>query len=334
MTDSWIRDRGHLRAEPESIFSVLYSFAGLSSGAVAALGAALVLVVSLIEQTVDLPITTDLIFVLIVGGVAFHSSSAAGTALAITAGAFRFATTADPPTGEPEALAIAAIEGSALLALLLGSAFLARALHRAISTLQRQATFDPVTGVLNKRGFLEAADRERLRSLRSGHPMTIAYFDIDGLKALNDEAGHHAGDTLLCAFAAAVADSIRSYDVFGRVGGDEFVLVLSGIGQLEARGRVARICSRLAEGPNPVFVSVGLVTHVSPVDALDDLLREADRLMYRAKRAGGNRIAGAVRQSVDGGFPKVIDLSAISADDGKTGSPTSMVEPGIATDAH
>lgn len=315
MTDFRVRYRGHLRAEPESIFSALHSFAGLSSGAVAALGAALVMVVGLVEQTVDLPIPADLIFVLIVGGVAFHGSSAAAIVLAITAGAFRFAAIADPPAGEPEALTIAAIDGAALLALLLGFAFLARALHRAISTLQQQATFDPLTGVLNKRGFLQAADRERLRSIRSGQPMTVAYFDMDGLKATNDEIGHHAGDALLRTFAALVSGSIRSYDVFGRIGGDEFVLVLSGIGQQEARGLVARICNRLAEGPDPVYVSVGLVTHVSPVDVLEDLLRDADRLMYRAKRAGGNRIAGAVRQSHQDPSPKLIDLSALQQDD-------------------
>jgi len=315
MNDFRIRYRRHLRAEPESIFSVLHSFAGLSSGAVAALGAGLVLAVSLIEQTVDLPISSDLIFVLIVGGVAFHGSAAAATALAISAGAFRFAAIANPPTGEPEAFGIAAIEGIALLGLLLGFAFLATALYRAISTLQRQATFDPLTGVFNKRGFLEAANRERLRSLRTGQPMTIAYFDIDGLKAMNDQAGHHTGDALLSTFAAEVSGSIRSYDVFGRVGGDEFVLALSGIEQLEARRRVARICGRLAEGPDPLSVSVGLVTHVSPVDPLDDLIREADQLMYRAKRAGGNRIAGAVRPSVHDRFPDLVDLSTMQQDD-------------------
>lgn len=315
MTEFRVRYRGHLRAEPESIFSALHSFAGLSSGAVAALGAALVMLVGLIEQTMDLPMPSDLILVLIVGGVAFHGSSAAAIVLAITAGAFRFVAIADPPTGEPEDLAIAAIDGLALLALLLGFAFLARALHRAISSLQQQATFDSLTGVLNKRGFLQAADRERLRSIRSEQPMTIGYFDIDGLKARNDEVGHHAGDALLRTFAAVVSGSIRSYDVFGRVGGDEFALVLSGIDQLEARGLVARICTRLAEAPDPVYVSVGLITHVSPVDVLGDLLREADRLMYRAKRAGGNRIAGAVRQSVHDPSPKLVDLSAIQEDE-------------------
>lgn len=314
MKDFRLRFRRHLRAEPESIFSVLYSFAGLSTGAVATLGAALVLVVGVLEQTASVPLPADLVLVLIVGGVTFHGSSAAGIVLAIAAGAFRFAAVVAPPARIEESMSTAAIEAAALLALLLGISFVARALHRTIGNLQRQAFFDSLTGTFNKRGFLEAAERQRLRAHRVGESMTLAYFDVDSLKEMNDVFGHQAGDDLIVRFASTVARSIRPYDILGRVGGDEFVLVLSGVGQRAALNRISRICSRLAEEPDPIAVSVGMVTTEPPIDSLDDLLQEADQLMYRAKRSGGNHIVGAVRSRGRERAPRVVDLSVLQAE--------------------
>jgi diguanylate cyclase (GGDEF)-like protein len=311
MTDFRLRFRRQLRAEPESFFSVLYSFAGLSAGAVATLGAALVLLVGVAEQTTSFPLPADLVLVLIVAGVTFHGSSAAGIVLAIAAGAFRFAAVVAPPAGANESMSTAAIEAAVLLALLLGISVVAQALHRTIGTLQRQAFFDSLTGTFNKRGFLEAAERERLRSHRIGESMTVAYFDVDSLKEMNDVFGHQAGDDLIVRFASTVASSVRPYDIFGRVGGDEFVLVLSGVGQREALHRISGICARLAEEPDSIAVSVGMVTHEPPVESLGDLLQEADRLMYRAKRSGGNHIVGAVRSPRRDRVPQVVDLAAL-----------------------
>jgi diguanylate cyclase len=178
---------------------------------------------------------------------------------------------------------------------LLGFVLVARSLHRAIDDLHRQASHDPLTGTLNTRGLMEIAERERLRALRNGHPLTVAYFDIDGLKKVNDESGHPAGDLLLLEFVEAVVASIRPYDVFARLGGDEFVLLLPATGRQDALGVVLRIRRLLASRPHPLSVSTGVVTYPSPNESVQSMLQAADRLMYKAKQAGGDRLIGNLR---------------------------------------
>jgi len=312
MTDSRLRHKEQSQAEPDRLFRALHSFSGLSTGAVVILGIASVIATGFIEWVADLPIPNDVVFVLIVGGVTFHSSATAGASLALLAGVARLVSTGAPAARTPVAWPLAAIEGAALLALLLGFVFLARALHRAIGDLQQQAMRDPLTGSLNTRGFMDVAERERLRALRTGHPLTVAYFDIDGLKEVNDGDGHQAGDRLLLSFALAVAGSIRPYDIFARFGGDEFVLIMPATDQRKALGAVTRIRAELAGQQPPLSVSVGVVTYSSPADSLQSLLQTADRLMYQAKRAGGNRLVGAVRSPETGSDQHVVELSDLA----------------------
>ncbi len=273
------------------------------------LGVASVIATGFTEWVADLPIPNDIVFVLILGGVTFHGSATAGVFLALLAGLARLISTGAPAARDPVAWPLAAMEAVALLALLLGVVLLARALHRAIGALQHQALRDPLTGTLNTRGFMGIAERERLQALRTGHPLTIAYFDIDGLKTLNDEAGHQAGDRLLVQFVSAVVASVRAYDIFARLGGDEFVLVMPATDQRGALGAVTRIRDQLVEQHSPLSVSVGVVTDSAPDEPLDRLLQDADRLMYRAKRAGGDRLVGVVRPGEPGSDEHVVELA-------------------------
>jgi diguanylate cyclase (GGDEF)-like protein len=160
---------------------------------------------------------------------------------------------------------------------------------------------------------MDVAERERLRALRNGHPLTIAYFDIDGLKKVNDRFGHQAGDHLLLSFVAAVVASIRAYDIFARLGGDEFVLILPATDQREALGAVTRIQDHLVGHQPPLSVSVGMVTYSAPTDPLDSLLQTADNLMYQAKRSGGNRLVGNVR-SPEPGSPQQVELADLATE--------------------
>ena len=255
---------GPSEAQMDRLFRALHSYSGMPTAAVVALGMGLVIATGVIEWTTDLPLSNDLFFVLIVGGVTFHGSATAGVSLALLAALVRLVSTGAPAVGTPIAWPLAATEAVALLAILFGFVLLARALHQAIDALQRQALRDPLTGALNTRGFMEAAERERLRALRNGDPLTIAYIDVDGLKQLNDSTGHQAGDRLLVGLAAAVVAPIRAYDIFARLGGDEFVLVLPVADQRVAMGIVARIRDELAAQQPPLKVSVGVVTQHPP----------------------------------------------------------------------
>ncbi len=311
MNDALVRTTGSARVDPDHIFRTLYSFSGLSTAAVILLGVVSVVVTGFIEWATKLPLPDDVVFVLIVGGVTFHGSKLGGVALAVLSGLARFVSTGWPAARTPADWSIAVVEGVALLALLLGIVILARALHRAIGALQDQAMRDPLTGALNTRGFMDVAERERLRALRMKLPLTIFYFDVDGLKKLNDASGHQAGDRLLIEFVSAVTESIRPYDILARVGGDEFVLVLPATERPAALQVVTRIRDQLIAKDPPPSVSVGAVTYSQPTDSLEDMLKAADGLMYRAKRAGGNRLVGEARSAEAGPGQQVVELAAL-----------------------
>lgn len=281
----------------DHFFRVLYSFPGLPPSVVILMGIVSVITTGAIEWATEIPFPSDVVFVLIIGGVTFQGSMVAGVSLAVLAGLARFISTAASAARAPVAWPAATSEGLALLALLLGIVFLAQALHRAIGALQEQALRDPLTGTFNTRGFMDAAERERLRALRHEHPLTIAYFDIDGLKKLNDAAGHQAGDRLLLGFVSAVALSIRPYDIFARIGGDEFVLILPATDRRKALSVITRIRAQLIGHLPPLSVSVGAVTYTAPTDQVETMLQAADRLMYQAKEGGGNRLVGEVRSA-------------------------------------
>ncbi len=296
------------RIDPDQVFRALYSFSGLSKGALVILGIASIAATGITEWATELPIPNDVVFVLIIGAVSFHGGALAGFSLSLLAALERFISVGAPAARTPTEWPMAALEGIALLALLLGIVVLARALHRAIGALQQQALRDPLTGTFNSRGFMDLAERERLRAIRDGSPLTITYFDLDGLKEVNDTSGHQAGDELLLRFVSAVAASIRPYDIFARVGGDEFVVVLPATEPLEALGVVTRIHTQLKSRIPPLSVSVGAVTYSAPPDPVESMLQAADRLMYQAKRAGGNRLVGETRSAEPGTETQIVEL--------------------------
>ncbi|MDF1596686.1 MAG: GGDEF domain-containing protein [Acidimicrobiia bacterium] len=263
----------------------------------------------------DFRFPNGIVFVLIVGGVAFHGSASAGGSLALLAGVGRIISTGTAVSRNPTTFSAAVLEGLTLVALLLGFVILADALSRTIGALQEQALRDPLTGALNTRGFMELGERERLRVIREGLPLTVAYFDIDGLKEYNDRKGHQAGDLLLVEFAKATATTIRAYDVFGRLGGDEFALILPATDQQEAFGAVGRIHDQLGGKSAVVSVSVGVVTYATPTDPLEGLLQAADDLMYQAKQAGGNRLVGSVRSLESASVEEPVDLARLTEPD-------------------
>jgi diguanylate cyclase (GGDEF)-like protein len=175
------------------------------------------------------------------------------------------------------------------------------ATQRRMHRLYQRAIRDPLTAAFNRRGFFEEFKR-RLRAARAfGHDLAIIVIDIDEFKVINDEYGHAAGDTILRGVYRAVQLSVREQDVVARMGGDEFLVVLSGVGCDNVQLVAERICSNVGDteytrpGAPRVTASVGgaFVETIADVPvgvAAKALLRVADRSLYSAKEAGRNRV--------------------------------------------
>jgi diguanylate cyclase (GGDEF)-like protein len=174
----------------------------------------------------------------------------------------------------------------------LGAGLAARRAHSQsarLETVSEQALTDPLTGVLNRRGFLDAAERELSRSRRYRRPFVLAYVDVRGLKAVNDSQGHLAGDALLRHAAGLLRDSARADDVVGRIGGDELALLLAEQSTEGAEAVVNRLRSLLPERQGELGLStqwdLTIGTAAYPRDGLtvEELLATADRRLYQQR---------------------------------------------------
>lgn len=158
--------------------------------------------------------------------------------------------------------------------------------------LEYQAVTDPLTGLLNRRGFYQTVENILLRSDRSGKTLVLLYLDLDGFKRVNDSLGHDAGDRVLRWVSEQLKDCLHSFDILGRMGGDEFTALL----ELSFPEQAAKIAEKLIErlsinqqidGLEVVLgASIGIAIYPDCGSNLDGLLRAADIAMYEAKRAG------------------------------------------------
>lgn len=161
--------------------------------------------------------------------------------------------------------------------------------------LQLMASTDPLTGLLNRRRFLERAESEFLRSQRYQHELAVVMLDIDHFKAINDTHGHFAGDQVLIAMSRATANLLRSTDILARWGGEEFVILmpetpLTGAVILAERLRklLACVIVNTASGSIRFTVSAGIAAR-SGLDAdITDVMQRADSALYTAKHHGRN----------------------------------------------
>jgi diguanylate cyclase len=170
-----------------------------------------------------------------------------------------------------------------------------RQLADTLEQVQRLASRDELTRALNRRSLVAALERERSRAERNGAPFCIAMIDLDHFKRVNDNFGHAAGDAVLRSFSSAVHDTMRSTDVFGRYGGEEFLLILVGTGTGAALEAVERIRTTIAMRDWRAIVPDAQVTMSAGVadfrkgDTVELLLHRADQALYQAKKAGRNR---------------------------------------------
>ena len=171
-------------------------------------------------------------------------------------------------------------------------------LGRQVDELRRLATTDSLTGLANRRAFQLRLRDEQRRARRYPSPLSLLLIDIDGLKRINDERGHAAGDEALQTAAQAVNRSMRVTDFGARWGGDEFAIVAPNTERSAAHRLAHRLVGELdqhARGGNlDVTVSIGVATldpGTQPLATVESLLSAADAALYRAKNAGSNRVA-------------------------------------------
>jgi diguanylate cyclase (GGDEF)-like protein/PAS domain S-box-containing protein len=165
--------------------------------------------------------------------------------------------------------------------------------------LRRLATTDFLTGVANRRHFMERLELELERIRRFGRPAALLMVDLDHFKAVNDTHGHAVGDAVLRHFASLAQHRLRRIDLLGRLGGEEFAILLPGTERAGAREfaeafrrQVEATPAQSDKGPIPFTVSIG-IADIDPIDAqADALLARADDRLYAAKQKGRNRVEG------------------------------------------
>jgi diguanylate cyclase (GGDEF)-like protein len=178
-----------------------------------------------------------------------------------------------------------------------GAAFIVLVLakDRTVSRYKRAAETDPLTGLLNRRGFFSAAGALTAANRKRQTPVSVLAFDLDKFKSINDRFGHKMGDAVLEMFAKTVQKTMRADDVIGRLGGEEFVAVISGklADACIAAERVRSAFEAAALAPDspqiPVTVSIGVACG-QPNVAVDKIIERADAVLYRAKANGRNRV--------------------------------------------
>ena len=163
--------------------------------------------------------------------------------------------------------------------------------------LERLATTDTLTGVANRRRFLEQAEMELHRFHRFNIPVALLMLDIDHFKRVNDSYGHAAGDTVLCHLSRLAEARLRSSDLFGRLGGEEFAILLPGTDLAGAADFAEQFRQCVAETPVPTdagtisfSLSIGIGIYQAGDLGTETVFARADEALYRAKNAGRNRV--------------------------------------------
>jgi diguanylate cyclase (GGDEF)-like protein len=222
----------------------------------------------------------------------FFSRSAALVHLALMAAAYALVLAQDPPAQNP-------LDGwiATVVALLVTGYFIGvvRAwTSHLIASLSDAAHRDPLTDLLNRRGFQEVFDVELERARRADQPLSLIVGDLDRFKEVNDAHGHAAGDAVLTRVADAIRNAKRGFDRAARVGGEEFAILAPDCDEHGAYMLAERIRAAVHEAfadhdTRQLTISFGISTHPLHGESADSLLRTADQALYAAKRLGRNR---------------------------------------------
>jgi diguanylate cyclase (GGDEF)-like protein len=172
--------------------------------------------------------------------------------------------------------------------------------------LEQMAMTDFLTGLNNRRYFIQRGADEVKRTKRNGEPMVLLMLDIDEFKKVNDTYGHETGDLALQQVASVMSTSLREIDILGRMGGEEFAVLLPNTSLEEAlllaervRQSIENISFEKIKGELKITASIGVAAFTDEMSDIDDLLRNADEALYQAKRNGRNRIINYKKLSND-----------------------------------
>jgi diguanylate cyclase (GGDEF)-like protein len=172
------------------------------------------------------------------------------------------------------------------------------ALKQAHEHEKELARVDSLTGAVNARFFSELIQLEIERSQRYRRPFTLAYIDVDNFKAINDRFGHSVGDEVLYTIVKHAREHLRKTDIVARLGGDEFAFLLPETDQVGAQITVSKIQNSLLDEMRsngwPVTFSIGVLTCMNIPKTSDELVKQADNLMYSVKNNGKNGITYSI----------------------------------------
>jgi diguanylate cyclase (GGDEF)-like protein len=230
-------------------------------------------------------------------------------------------TTFDGSTGQDQIAPLISIFGlihfeSIIFALGNAVFILALVKERTEAASSAAASTDPLTGIANRTAFMERASRIVERGRRDSAPVSVIMFDLDRFKAVNDTHGHAVGDAVIRKFCEVTVTALRPNDVFGRLGGEEFAVVMLGSSIEAAIIRAERIRALFAENCRflegqlvNATVSGGVSAGVNAEQTLGDLLGYSDGALYRAKAQGRNRVNRADQPESEGGPSTVIRVA-------------------------
>ncbi|MFH1135288.1 MAG: sensor domain-containing diguanylate cyclase [Pseudomonadota bacterium] len=170
--------------------------------------------------------------------------------------------------------------------------------RRLLKDLKKLARVDGLTGLWNRRYFIELGQREVARAKRENRPLSMVYFDVDNFKRINDAYGHQAGDQVLREMAALGRENLRELDIFGRMGGDEFAIILPETTERDAMRVAERVRTSFAahavslpQGVVRFAASFGVAPFRPEIPCLSTLIKYADQALYQAKYEGRNTVS-------------------------------------------
>ena len=182
-------------------------------------------------------------------------------------------------------------------------------MQRTLQALHYESGHDPMTGLANRRTFERNLDMEIERAKRNLTPMSLAMIDLDDFKAINDTHGHLKGDEVLVRIGETLASLKRRYDIAARIGGEEFAVILAGVGMVKAEEILSRLLESIRElefdtpDHGSVFrvtTSIGLTSYRGRVDMTPARLMDlADKALYEAKESGKNKIVVSALPDLD-----------------------------------
>lgn len=280
-----------------------YWLSSRSKTFVMACGIALVYAIGFVDYVTGYEVSVSIYYLIPVGLVSWYVGPGAG--IVIAAACALSGVIADYVAGQVYSDPVVGYwNTSVTLAFFLVVNYILAAMKRSFEEVNRLARTEPLTGLANPRAFFEIAENELNRARRYKTTFSVAYIDLDNFKGVNDSLGHSTGDALLRSVATCLRTQTRATDLIARLGGDEFVIFLPETNSEQAKAFTLRVQQHLLDlmkqSDWPVTFSIGVITFVTSPPSVNDIIREADRLMYDAKKAGKNRAEYAVFPTLAG----------------------------------